>query len=192
MQPWGEVRSAEQRILPARYLRKDFPIEKKIARATVSFSGLGLSELYVNGSKIGDRVLSPAFSQYNKRDFAVTYDVTKNVQRGANALGVILGNGRFYADRSKVYAGTVNFGFPKLLLNLRIDYTDGSSAEIVSDGSWKLTVRRPNSRQQRLRRRNLRRTQGISQLEPRGFQRFKMAVRGIGFPAGRHRFRGNG
>jgi alpha-L-rhamnosidase len=143
MQPWGEVRSAEQRILPARYLRKEFSVEKKIARATVSFSGLGLSELYINGGKIGDRVLSPAFAQYNKRAFAVTYEVTKNLRRGANALGVILGNGRFYADRSKVYAGTANFGFPKLLLNLHIDYTDGSSTGIVSDGSWKLTTDGP-------------------------------------------------
>ena len=143
MQPWGEVRSAEQRILPARCLRQEFSVEKKIARAIVSFSGLGLSELYVNGAKIGDRVLSPAFAQYNKRDFAVTYDVTKNLQRGANALGVILGNGRFYADRSKVHAGTVNFGFPKLLLNLHIDYADGSSVEIVSDSSWKLITDGP-------------------------------------------------
>ena len=68
--------------LPARYLRKEFSVEKKIARATVSFSGLGLSELYVNGEKIGDHVLSPAFAQYNKRDFYVTYDVTKDLQRG--------------------------------------------------------------------------------------------------------------
>ncbi len=143
MQPWGDVRSAEQRVLPARYLRKEFSVEKKIAHATVSFSGLGLSELYVNGAKIGDHVLSPAFAQYNKRDFAVTYDVTKNLQHGANALGVILGNGRFYADRSKVYAGTANFGFPKLLLNLHVDYTDGSSSEIVSDASWKLTTDGP-------------------------------------------------
>ena len=78
MEPWGDVRSAETRELPARYLRKEFAVEKKIARATVSFSGLGLSELYVNGKKIGNHVLSPAFAQYDKRDFYVTYDVTKN------------------------------------------------------------------------------------------------------------------
>ena len=143
MQPWGEVRSAEQRVLPARYLRKEFPVEKKIARATISFSGLGLSELYVNGSRIGNHVLSPAFAQYNKREFYVTYDITRELKRGPNALGIILGNGRFYADRSKVYAGTVNFGFPKLFLNLHIDYGDGSSSEIVSDGSWKLTADGP-------------------------------------------------
>jgi alpha-L-rhamnosidase len=143
MEPWGETHTAESRRQPARYLRKEFVLDKIISRATVSFCGLGLSELYVNGKKVGDAVLSPAFAQYDKREFYVTYDVTKNLQRGANALGVILGNGRFYADRSKVYAGTVNFGWPKLLLNLHIDYTDGSTREIVSDGSWKLTTDGP-------------------------------------------------
>ena len=106
MEPWGNVRSAEPRVQPARYLRKEFSVGKKIKFATVSFSGLGLSELYLNGKKVGDHVLSPAFAQYDKREFYVTYDVTKNLQRGENALGVIFGNGRFYADRSKVYAGT--------------------------------------------------------------------------------------
>ena len=143
MQPWGETRVPEDRRLAARYLRKDFSVDKQIAHATVSFSGLGLSELYLNGNKIGDAVLSPAFTQYDKRDFYVTYDVTKELQRGANALGVILGNGRFYADRSKVYAGTVNFGFPKLLLNLQIECADGSTTEIVSDDSWKLSTNGP-------------------------------------------------
>jgi alpha-L-rhamnosidase len=139
-QPWGETRVPEDRRQPARYLRKEFSVEKKISHATISFCGLGLSELYINGNKIGDAVLSPAFSQYDKRDYYVTYDVTKNLSRGENALGVILGNGRFYADRSKVYAGTQNFGWPKLLLNLRIEFTDGSTQEIVSDESWKLSL----------------------------------------------------
>jgi alpha-L-rhamnosidase len=138
MEPWGETRVPESRRQPARYLRKEFSVDKKIARATVSFCGLGLSELYLNGKKVGDAVLSPAFAQYDKREFYVTYDVTKNLQPGANALGVILGNGRFYADRSKVYAGTVSFGWPKLLLNLRIEYADGSTSEIVSDASWQI------------------------------------------------------
>ena len=136
--PWGRSHVPENRRLPARYLRKDFAANKAVARAIVSFSGLGLSELWLNGGKVGDAVLSPAFAQYDKREYYVTYDVTHAVRHGANTLGVILGNGRFYADRSKVYAGTVNFGYPKLLLNLRIEYTDGTVTEVVSDGSWQL------------------------------------------------------
>ena len=143
MAPWGSTRVAEDRTQPARYLRKEFAVEKKLVRATVSFSGLGLSELYVNGKKIGDHVLSPAFAQYDRREFYVTYDITKNLHDGLNALGVILGNGRFYADRSKVYSGTVNFGWPKLLFNLQLEYADGSIQQIVSDPSWKLTTDGP-------------------------------------------------
>jgi alpha-L-rhamnosidase len=143
MEPWGNVRVSESRVQPARYLRKEFPIGKQIARATAYFSGLGLSELYLNGEKVGDAVLSPAFAQYDKREFYVAYDVTKSLRPGANAIGVILGNGRFYADRSKVYSGTMSFGWPKLLLQLRIEYADGSVSEIVSDGSWKLTTAGP-------------------------------------------------
>ena len=143
MEPWGEARVPEDRRLAARYLRKEFSVDQSVTRATVSFSGLGLSELYLNGHKIGDAVLSPAFAQYDKREFYVTYDVTKNLHSGANALGVILGNGRFYADRSKVYAGTVTFGWPKLRLNLSLEYADGTTREIVSDASWMLTTNGP-------------------------------------------------
>jgi alpha-L-rhamnosidase len=143
MRPWGAVRVAESRRLPARWLRKEFRIEKKIKRATVSFSGLGWSELYLNGQKVGDAVLSPAFAQYNKRVFYVTYNVTKQLRRGANAMGAVLGNGRYYADRSHVYTGTESFGWPKLRLQLRVEYTDGSVTDIVSDDSWRLTTNGP-------------------------------------------------
>lgn len=143
MEPWGETRTAEDRRFPSRWLRKEFAVAKKIRRATVSYSGLGSSELYLNGAKVGDAVLSPAAAQYDKRVFYVTHDVTKQLKRGANALGAVLGGGRFASDRGKVYAGTVNFGWPKLLLLLRVEHTDGSVSEVVSDASWKLTTDGP-------------------------------------------------
>jgi len=143
MQPWGAPRAAEDRRLPARWLRKEFTLEKRLSRAIVYFSGLGSSELHLNGAKVGDAVLSPALSQYDKRAFYVTYDVTKQVRRGANAIGAVLGGGRFSSDRSKVYAGTVNAGWPKMLLHLRLEYLDGSVGEVVSDESWKLTTDGP-------------------------------------------------
>lgn len=143
MKPWGNIRTAESRRLPARYLRKEFVIPKQIAHASVNFCGLGLSELYLNGQKVGDAVLSPAFSQYDKRSYYVTYDVTKNLRVGQNAIGAILGNGRFFADRSRVYSGTPSFGWPKMLLQLRIEYTDGSVSELASNDSWKMTVDGP-------------------------------------------------
>jgi alpha-L-rhamnosidase len=138
MKPWGTVFGPENRRLAARMLRKEFTADKKVARAAVYFSGLGLSELYLNGKKVGDAVLSPGLTHYTKRAFYVTYDVTQQVRRGPNALGAWLGNGRFYAPRSASPAKTLSYGYPKLMLQLEIDYADGTRSTIVSDGTWRL------------------------------------------------------
>jgi alpha-L-rhamnosidase len=139
IKPWGDVMVAGDRSLAARMLRKEFRVPKKITRATVYFSGLGLSELYLNGKKVGDAVLSPGLTHYAKRVLYVTYDVTDQIRRGQNAMGVWLGNGRFYAPRS----GAQNYGFPKLFLQLEIDYANGTRDTIVSDGTWRLTANGP-------------------------------------------------
>jgi alpha-L-rhamnosidase len=143
MAPWGKVLASEERRLPARYLRKEFNLNKSPLRATVFMSGLGLSELYINGEKIGNAVLSPALTQYDRRVFYVTYDVTENIKKGKNAIGVILGNGRYFAPRLRTPAPTRTFGYPKLLLQMRIEYPDGAVEEICSDQSWKLTTNGP-------------------------------------------------
>jgi len=141
--PWGTVNGPQDRRLPARMLRHEFALTKPVRRAMVYFSGLGLSELYVNGAKVGDAVLSPALSQYEKRAFYVTYDVTGQLRPGTNAFGAWLGNGRFYAPRQSVPTATVGFGFPKLLLQMHVEFADGTSEDIVSDDSWKLTTDGP-------------------------------------------------
>ncbi len=130
------------RRLPARWLRKSFSPAGKVARATVCYCGLGWSELYLNGERIGDEVLSPALSDYRKRVYYVTHDVTRALRPGDNAIAVVLGNGRFYAprqDRNK----TVTFGCPKLLLQLHLEYDNGGTEDVVSDESWRLTTAGP-------------------------------------------------
>ncbi len=142
MQPWGNFEDNNRR-LPARYLRHEFAVEKKVRRATAYACGMGLFELYLNGQKLSDAVLSPALSEYDKRAFYVAFDATDHLKPGGNAIGVILGNGRFFAPRSSVPIGMRNFGYPKLLLQLNIEYTDGTRAQIVSDATWKLTAEGP-------------------------------------------------
>ena len=132
----------DSRLLPARWLRKEFTVSKPVARATVCYSGLGWSELYLNGRRIGDEVLSPALSDYTKRVYYVTHSVDDALRSGPNALGVVLGNGRFYAPRLASHS-TVTFGYPKLLLQLHIEYQDGTSQEVVSDESWRLSTDGP-------------------------------------------------
>jgi alpha-L-rhamnosidase len=141
LDPEGGPGDAARR-LPARWLRKEFLVTAKISRATVCYSGLGWSELYINGEKAGNAVLSPALSDYSRRVFYVTRDVTSAVRQGENAIAVVLGNGRFYAPRL-TNPKTVTYGAPKLLLQLHLEYADGASDEILSDGSWKLSTDGP-------------------------------------------------
>lgn len=142
-EPWGYVRIAEDRRLPARHLRREFDLDRPVRRATLFASGLGWSEFRLNGSRVGDHVLSPGLSEYPRRVFYVTHDVTDLLRPGRNALGAVLGNGRFYGPRSSVYAAMPTFGFPQLRLQLRLEYADGTVGTVVSDGSWRLTAEGP-------------------------------------------------
>ncbi len=135
--------SPESRKLAARQFRHEFDVAAQVRSATVAFCGLGLSELYLNGKKVGDEVLSPPLNEYNKRATYVTYDVTDRLKTGRNAVGVWLGNGRYWAPRLKEPTSTRTFGPPKLRLILRIEYADESVQEIVTDGTWKATDRGP-------------------------------------------------
>ena len=143
MAPWGEVGWAEHSVLPARLLRKDFGAEGQVKRATLYVSGLGLFEAYLNGKRVSNDALTPALSDYDKRVFYLTYDVTKLLRPGRNALGIILGNGRFFAPRHKVPTFTRTFGYPKLLLQLEMELADGRLARVTTDESWKVTTDGP-------------------------------------------------
>ncbi len=133
----------ENRLLSARYLRKDFSAERPVKRAMAYIVGMGTYELYLNGSKVGDHVLSPALSEYPKRSYYVTYDVTDQLRKGQNAVGVILGNGRYFSPRINAPTPTFTYGFPKLLMQLEIEYADGSKSLVVSDETWKLSASGP-------------------------------------------------
>ncbi|MBN2165145.1 MAG: family 78 glycoside hydrolase catalytic domain [Marinilabiliaceae bacterium] len=135
--------TAESR-LSARYLRTGFKSDKEIKRATAYIIGLGMYELYLNGRKIGDQVLAPVPTDYTKTIVYNTFDVTNNIVDGENAIGVVLGNGRFYTMRQNYKPYKIkNFGYPKLLFQLEIDYADGSHQTIVSNDKWKMTTDGP-------------------------------------------------
>jgi len=143
----GEVKSPrsgeDARSLSARYLRREFSVEKKVVRATTYVCGLGFFDLYLNGSKVSGHVMNPALSDYRKAVYCLTFDVTSLLRNGRNAIGVALGNGRFFAPRLRSPAVTVDYGYPKMLLQTEITYDDGTSTRIVSDESWKLTTEGP-------------------------------------------------
>jgi alpha-L-rhamnosidase len=130
--------------LSARYFRKDFAAPKEVKKATVYISGLGLYELYINGKKVGEQVLAPGPTDYSKTIKYNTFNVTDKLTKGKNAIATILGNGRFYTMRQQYKPHKWhNFGFPKMLLQLEIEYADGSKQNVVSDDSWKVTADGP-------------------------------------------------
>jgi alpha-L-rhamnosidase len=125
----------------ARYLRKEFKVDGKVAKATLYICGLGLYEAYINGEKIGDQVLAPAATTYDKSIRYNTFDVTNLLNSGENAIGVILGNGRFAPFR---LPGSRNFGTsPCLLAQLEITTDKGVKQRIISDKSWKMMADGP-------------------------------------------------
>jgi alpha-L-rhamnosidase len=119
-------------------LRKEFKTDKPIRQARVYVTGLGYYELSCNGRRVGDQVLAPAKSNYRKWVFYDTYDITAELQRGQNVLGITLGNGWFnpYKKWWEPYRMQW-FGSKRALVQLHIEYTDGSSEVIGSDRSWK-------------------------------------------------------
>jgi len=113
-------------------LRNEFTVAKDIRRARVYVSGVGFSELYLNGRKVGDHVLDPAATDYDKRVLYVTHDVTDRLKDGRNALGVMLGNG-WYCEPGRMRYGDS----PRVLLQMQIEHVDGSTSSVTSGPTWK-------------------------------------------------------
>ncbi len=120
-------------------LRKDFTTRKGVKRAMVYVCGLGHFDLFVNGQRVGDHFLDCGWTLYSKEALYTSFDVTSLLQRGDNAIGVMLGNGFYNVPHDRYFKLLTSFGAPKLLLRIEISYKDGSHEEVCSDTSWKVS-----------------------------------------------------
>lgn len=128
---------------PARYLRKSFTANKEVKRATAYTTALGLYELKLNGQKIGDANFLPGWTDYDKRLYYQTFDITDRIRQGENVIGAVIADGWYagyigYAllvrlDRVREFYG-VN---PSFMGQIQIEYEDGTVETITSDTSWK-------------------------------------------------------
>jgi alpha-L-rhamnosidase len=131
---WIEMDGDTLRYSPSPHFRKEFKVEKKIARARIYVTSHGFYELHLNGKKVGDQVLTPGWTSYSKRLQYQVYDVTSMLQT-ENAIGAVLGDGWY---RGTLPRGWATFGkHLGLLLQIKITFTDGSETLITSDESWK-------------------------------------------------------
>jgi alpha-L-rhamnosidase len=129
---------ANAKKAPSPLLRKEFAVSKKVRSARVYMSGLGWGELYINGKKVSDDVLSPGLTDYYKEVLYRTYDVTSFLKPGANAVGMMLGNGWYSAASVLPWEKGGPWGDgPRGLLQMTLTYDDGTKKTLVTDKTWK-------------------------------------------------------
>lgn len=129
---------------PAPLFRKEFKLSGPVRNARLYISALGYYQATLNGEAVGDRHLDPLWTLPNKRVFYSVYDLSKNLAKGDNCLGVSLGNGWYNPLPLRMW-GRVNLrdrlpvGRPQFIAQLNIEYADGSRESLASDSSWKVT-----------------------------------------------------
>jgi alpha-L-rhamnosidase len=127
--------------------RKDFTLASgqrnpAITKARLYIAGLSYPSMYINGHSVTSSVLNTDFTMFNKTVDYSTFDVTKLVRAGSDSLALSLGNG-FYAGGADDYPSSGEpwqAAVPTLKLELQVWYGDGTSTQVLSDDSWKVTT----------------------------------------------------
>ncbi|MBC8001828.1 MAG: family 78 glycoside hydrolase catalytic domain, partial [Opitutaceae bacterium] len=139
MSPWNsQVTVQITQALPI--FRREFAVRPGLQRALVFISGLGHYELSANGSKVGDALLAPGWTKYNKTCLYDTLELTTHLTNGNNAVGVMLGNGMYNVPANSRYTKfTGSFGPPKVIAQIHLFYADGTNEVISTDSQWRTT-----------------------------------------------------
>jgi alpha-L-rhamnosidase len=128
--------------LPAPYFRKEFKVPANVTSARLYISGLGYYEAFINGKKVGDHVLDPAMTRYDRRVKYITFDVDSYLTEGDNAIGVVLGNGWYNQHTREAW----NFDqapwrdSPKMICQLAMTSEEGEKWILKSDETWKFST----------------------------------------------------
>ncbi|RYX85264.1 alfa-L-rhamnosidase [bacterium] len=131
-----DVQVSGIKLAPSPFLRKTFALTKPIKQATLFATARGVYELRLNGSKVGNELLAPGWTDYQTRMQCQAYDVTKQLKRGQNAIGAIIGDGWFsgyvgFGARRDHYGTTTS-----IQAQLDVQYTDGTHQIVSTDTSW--------------------------------------------------------
>lgn len=120
-------------------LRREFDVKPGLKRALAHVCGLGQFEMSVNGSKVGENLLSPGWSKYNRTDLYETHDITPLVREGTNAVGLALGDGMYHTERRNRFSKFQGYYGPlRAYGQIELQYDDGSRELVVTDESWKV------------------------------------------------------
>ena len=125
---------------PSPFMRREFTVQASIRQARLYSTALGVYEMRLNGQRVGKDELRPGWTDYRCRLQVQAYDVTDLLAEGANAWGVILGDGWYTG-----YVGGFGRGrygdYPLAFLGqLHIEYEDGTSQIIATDSQWRAST----------------------------------------------------
>jgi alpha-L-rhamnosidase len=113
----------------APYYRHAFELESVPDYAPVYIASLGYFELYINGEKVGNEVLSPAVSNYSKRTYYLTYDVAGYLKKGKNSIGIWMGTG-WYSP------GLPGVKHHSPAVRAQLEISGENQHRIITDSSW--------------------------------------------------------
>lgn len=123
--------SGESRPKSTLWLRKTFTLDGQPEHAEAYVASLGYHELYVNGRKVGDAVLSPAVCNYRQRALYLTYDIAQHLAPGKNCVALWLGRG---------WAAHQPYGLtqgPAAKAQLEVTLAGGQLVRVATDATWK-------------------------------------------------------
>ncbi|WP_462409541.1 family 78 glycoside hydrolase catalytic domain [Neobacillus sp. Marseille-QA0830] len=121
-------------------LRKDFKLKAEITSARIYGTGVGLYELFLNGKRVGDELLSPGWTSYHNRLQYQTYDVTEQLQTGDNVMGILLADGWYKGNLVKEGNRNIYGDRRAAFFQIHVIYNDGSEEVISTDTTWKAST----------------------------------------------------
>jgi alpha-L-rhamnosidase len=132
----GTIRHANGTLL----LRRPFDVRPGLRRALASVCGLGHYEMTVNGARVGDGLLTPGWTAYDKACLYDTYDLTASLRVGANAVGLMLGSGLYSVQEGRYHKFVSPFRPLTALAQLRLEYDSGTVDFVGTDGQWRVAA----------------------------------------------------
>jgi len=126
----------------APFFRKEFKIPNTVKSAEAHVSGIGYFEFYLNGKKVGDHVLDPAFTRYDKRVKYLSFDILEYITEDSNVAGGIVGNGFYNVDTKSAWEFDKApwRSTPAFICEIVIEYENGEMVVIKTDESWKFAT----------------------------------------------------
>ena len=124
------------------HFQKEFFLKKPIKTARLFITALGTYEAVLNQNRVGEFVLAPGWTSYQKRLQYQTYDITDLLQKD-NHLSVTVGKGWYRSPMPGWSKSSVQEELKKspagLLAQLEITYEDSSVEYTVTDETWTFT-----------------------------------------------------